>query len=220
MRYLLAGLKERVAEQRLGHQPLFRALDFRPGSAARRILWDLLSSLKPHVPFSWSSPLFLIYVCGQSTRRGASPTPAGCRGASLQPRWLPLSPPGPSPLVPPRAAIRGAGHAELPGTRLFCARLTPRGVGGPVRRDSGLWPGCASQSMWLRNCRLGAGLASAALPWLEPLSERAGLLQNFPLSLKRTAAAGAWAGFCHLCFVLLRTGTCRGIGCFCPLFIR
>lgn len=94
------------------------------------------------------------------------------------------------------------------------------GCGGPVRRDSGLWPGCASQSMWLRNRRLGAGLASAALPWLEPLSEWAGLLQNFPLSLKRTAAAGAWAAFCHLCLVPLRTGTCRGIGCFCPLFIR
>lgn len=159
MRYLLAGLKERVAEQRLGHQPLFRALDFRPDSAARRILWDLLSSLKPHLPFSWSSPLFLIYVCGQSTRRGASPTPAGCRGASLQPRWLPLSPPGPSPLVPPRAAIRSAGHAA----RDTAVLRPPNGGVWGARSD--VIQGCG-QAALRRAC--GFGIAVLGLAWPLP----------------------------------------------------
>lgn len=79
IRYLLAGLKERVAEQWLGHQPLFCALDFSPGSAARWILWDLLSQHKPHLTFSLSCPLFLLY--GLSTRHGASPVPVGCKSA-------------------------------------------------------------------------------------------------------------------------------------------
>lgn len=65
-RYLLAGLKERVAEQWLGRQPLFCALDFSPGSATHWILWVLLSQHKPHLlAFSLSCFYFMFMACLQ-----------------------------------------------------------------------------------------------------------------------------------------------------------
>lgn len=117
IRCLLAGPKERVAEQWLRHWPLFCTLDFSPGSAACRILWDLLSLHKPHLlTFSLSSPLFLIYVYGPSTRRGASPFPVGCKSACKEMPHYHLvgfhSPPGLSSLVPCRTVICSTCQTE------------------------------------------------------------------------------------------------------------